>query len=184
PRRDERTERRESVRALALEALPAAIELKVTLGEIDADAVAEHVVERLALRDVDARPAEIVGRAAQCAGRFQEQSRLLRQRQAGFFRVIAVVQANADDFTDAAQRRTEYRALLYFDESLCRHGGNGFDVVQGRRARIERGKTARQVEDFTIQNEAGLLAGRGSVTDKLHALYNIRGSCKTASHYQ
>src|SRR4029078_12421559 len=135
PRREIRTERRECIRALALEALTATIELEVALGEVDADAISEHVIERLAFRDVDARLAdddsqfdfpvdapglarhdEIVGRGAQRAGRFEEQSRLLRPRQAGFFRVIAVVQADADDFTDAAQRRAEYRALPYFDE--------------------------------------------------------------------
>src|SRR5512135_143157 len=40
---EKRPEWREGVSALALEALPAAIELKVALGKIDADAVAQHV---------------------------------------------------------------------------------------------------------------------------------------------
>ena len=80
-----------------------------------------------------------------------------------------------------AQRRAECRTLLYLGERLCRDGGNCLDVVQRRRARIERLKAARQVEDFAIQNEARLLAGCGAVTDELHGLYNIRGSCKTAS---
>ena len=53
-----RPERREGVGALALEALPAAIELEIAFGEIDADAIAEHVVERLALGDIDARLAD------------------------------------------------------------------------------------------------------------------------------
>src|SRR4029078_725344 len=202
PRREIRTERRECIRALALEALTATIELEVALGEVDADAIAEHVIEHLAFRDVDARFAdddsqldfpvdafglarhdEIVGRPAQRAGRLQEQSRLFRQRQPVFSGVVAVVQPDADDLADAAQRRAEYNPLLYFDERLCRHRGYGLYVVQRRRARIERLKAARQVEAFAIQKEAGLLAGCGAVTDELHALYNIRGSCKTASHY-
>ena len=53
-----RPERREGVRRLAPEALSATIELEVALGEIDADAVTEHVVERVALRDIDARLAD------------------------------------------------------------------------------------------------------------------------------
>src|SRR5262249_39955392 len=107
------TERRESVGALALEALAAAVELEVAFGEVDADAIAKHVIERLPLRDVHASPAnhdskldlpvdapglarhhEIVGGTAERAGCFQEQRRLLRQRQPGFLRVIAIVQAD------------------------------------------------------------------------------------------
>src|SRR4029078_12564395 len=142
PRREIRTERRECIRALALEALTATIELEVALGEVDADAIAEHVVERLAFRDVDARFAdddsqldfpvdafglarhhEIVGRPAQRAGRLQEQSRLFRRRQPGFLRVGAGGQADRDGSADAAQRRAEYNTLLYFAERLCLDSG-------------------------------------------------------------
>ena len=72
----------------------------------------------------------------------------------------------------------------YLRQRLRRHRGDGLDVVKRRRARIERRKTARQVEDLAVQNQAGLLAGCRTVTDKFHGLYNIRGSCKTASQYQ
>ena len=57
-RREKWSERREGVGTLALEALPAAIELEVTFREIDADAIAEHVVERLTLSDIDSRLAD------------------------------------------------------------------------------------------------------------------------------
>ena len=47
-RREPRAERREGVGALALEALAAAIELEIALGKIDAEHIAEHVIERVA----------------------------------------------------------------------------------------------------------------------------------------
>src|SRR5262249_62029669 len=91
---------------LALEPWPAAIVLEIAFGEIDADAIAEHVIERVALRDVDARLAdhhaeldfpidalclarhhEVVGGPAKGAGGFQKECRLLRQRQADFLRM-------------------------------------------------------------------------------------------------
>ena len=55
-----------------------------------------------------------------------------------------------------------------FAQRLCRHRGDCLDVVKRRRARIERGKAARQIENLAIQNEAGLFAGCGAVTDELH----------------
>ena len=200
PRREERPERREGIGALALEALPAAIELEIALGKIDADAIAEHVVERLTLGDIDTRLAdhhaeldlpvdalrlarhdEIVGGSAQRAGRLQEKRRLFRQRQASFLSMITVVQADADDLSDTSQGRAQNGILRRFRQRLCWYRGNRFDIGKRRRAGIERRKTAGQVEDLAVQNETGLLAGCRTITDELHGLYNIRGSCKTAS---
>src|SRR5581483_12196490 len=111
PCRKEWTERRESIRALALESLPATVELEIALGKINADAIAEHVIERVALGNIDAGPADhhaqldlpvdafclarhdqIVRRAAQRAARLEKQRRLFRQWQAGFLGVVAVVE--------------------------------------------------------------------------------------------
>ena len=97
--------------------------------------------------------------------------------------MVAIVQADADDLADAAQGRAERDALAYCAQRFCRDRGDGLDVVERRRARVERGKTARQVEDLTVQDEAGLFAGCRAVTHQFHGLYNNRTTCKTASQY-
>src|SRR5262245_31709471 len=197
---EKRPERRKGVGALALEALPTTIELELTFGEINADAITKHMVQGIALTDVGAgfsdhhrkldlpvdtlclaRHDKIVGGPASRAGRLQEKRRLFRQQQARFFGVFGIVQADADDLAGASQRRTENGALRCFRQNLRRYRSDGFDIVEGRRARIERRKAARQIEDLSVQYETGLLAGCRTITDKLHGLYNIRGSCKTAS---
>ena len=72
-------------------------------------------------------------------------------------------------------------SLGAFDSAFAGIAAIGLDIVKRRRARIERGKTAGQVEDLAVQNQTRLLAGCRAITDKLHGLYNIQGSCKTAS---
>ncbi len=80
--------------------------------------------------------------------------------------------------------RTERQPLAHGAQCLRRHRSDRGDVVKRRRAMIERGKAGRQIEHLAVQNQAGLFAGCGAVTDKLHGLYNIRGSCKTANQYE
>src|SRR5262249_51390805 len=163
-------------------------------GKIDADAITEHVIEGIALRDIDARLAdhhaeldfpidtlclarhhEIVGGPAQRAGGFQKERRLLWQRQADFLGMIVIIEPDADDLADAAQWRTELGILRRFRQRFYRHRGDSFNVGKAWRARLQHRKAARQIEDFAIENETRLLAGCRTVTDKLHGLYNNRG---------
>jgi hypothetical protein len=77
----------------------------------------------------------------------------------------------------------EHGALLYLRKRLCRHRSDGGNVIKRRRAVIEPGKAGREVEHLAVQDQTGFFAGCGAVTHELHGLYNIRGSCKTASQY-
>ena len=60
---------------------------------------------------------------------------------------------------------------------------NGVVYVAGTTA-TDKSVGMKQQTAQVLAKIDGLLAGCGTVTDELHALYNIRGSCKTASQYQ
>src|SRR6185437_468180 len=181
-RREIGTERRKCIGALALETLPAAIELEIALGKINADAIAEDMIQRIALGDVDtgppdddtelnfpidalrlARNNDVVIRSAQCARCLEEQGWLFRQGQARFLGVIAVVQSHADDLADTAQRRAERDALLYVGKRFHRQRSDRVDVIKRRRAQTQGLKAAAEIENFTVQKETGSLAGCGAV---------------------
>src|SRR5204862_4826481 len=112
-------ERAEAVAALALVPGAGALELKLALGDVIADEIAGHIVERLLLRHVARGAADgdgqfdlpvgllgvfgygdgVVG-AGDRAGRLRENDGLLGQRRTRFGGVIGVVEADGDDLAD------------------------------------------------------------------------------------
>ncbi|MGY3121534.1 hypothetical protein ACVWXQ_005471 [Bradyrhizobium sp. S3.14.4] len=166
--------------------------LEGALGDVVADAIAGDVVQRIGFRDILGAGADDggdldfpveLGRAARLFDRIvragqrgvglHEDDRLGRDRGAGFLGVVAVVEADGDEFRDAGDGRAEAR--------LAGDGGQGGRVkarqlLQGFRRIGLAGQVLhmrRQVAQLAgFVDQAGLFHTLFAITNKLHSRFS------------
>src|SRR6266699_3040958 len=190
-----RAERTERVMRLALGPLPQALDLKVALGDVVADAIAGDVIKRIGLGDIfgagpddggdldfpvelgrAARLLNLVVGAAQRRVGLQEEDRFCGNRISGLLGMVDIVQANSDEFRDAGDGSAEPRLAI--------DGGKlgGIEAGEfGQRGRriglaIEVLHMIRQIAQLTrFIDQAGLFLADRTVTNKLHVDLSLGG---------
>ena len=117
------------------------------------------------------RQYHVVVRPDDCGGGLHEKNRLLGNRRAGLFGMIAVVEADAHELADPCYRRTEARIAIDRRQARGIEPCQGCQAFGGERSAVDVRHVGGQIPHRpSIVEQARLLGARGPVTQQFHVL--------------